>query len=86
MKLRLEEREASLKVGYPFTYLDIQEIYDSSYKNEENDKLIIEVYSSFRSFLDDINDKICNRFDANYGINWDLIEEAINDTIEELKS
>lgn len=86
MKLRLEENESSIKVGYPFTYLDMQEYYNSTYKNSHNDNLIKETYQSFKSFLDDVNDKICNKFDASYGTNWDDINDAINETLEELKT
>ena len=68
-------------VGHPFTYTDLQDHYNNNFKQDDNDQIITDNWSNFDGFLDSVNDYICDNFDANEGINWGFINEAINETL-----
>ena len=78
--------ELTLKkvVGCPFKFDDLLEYYNSNFKNINNDKLIKENYKDTLHFLDDVNDKICRYFNAEIGVNWEVIHTNIENILKEL--
>lgn len=83
-KFELSEIKRTVKVGYPFNYSDIESMYNDNFKTVENNQLIVDNYTDFTSFIEDVNDNICQRFDANHGTNWDTINLAIEDILKGL--
>lgn len=84
MKIKNKNLNEKL-VGHPFTFLDLEGVYQEDFMDSTPDSIINQNYSSFDDFLEDVNEEIKNNFDAEYGINWDLIRGAFDDIFAEYK-
>lgn len=67
-QLESDSRELKNIVGCPFTREDIDsQITDDEWKRVKT------YYQEKEDFISDINESICANFDANEGLNWNVI-------------
>ena len=65
--------------------LENEEIFDVAKWSRDDIKMKCVKFKD-DDFIDSVIDTLENRFDAEMGINWDVIEDAIMDTQEEVES
>lgn len=84
--MKISNKELLTKpLGDPFTFSDLLIVVkDHDLFTEEAQQKIKDNYETFDDFLEEINDKICRYFDANFGLTWNIIENHVGDVLERL--